>query len=498
MARRVRTFPDAAVVLCTIGLAVFMLGDLGSRPMQLWDESRLAVNAAEMLRHGDGLTTTYGFVPDLWNTKPPLLIDVIAASIALFGHSVLALRLPSALAACLTVAAIAGFVRGETGSRGWGLAAGIVLAASPGFYGFHAAATGDYDALLTLFTTAYALALFRLLGAAHDRPRLAAASGALIGLAVLTKGIAGVIPLVGIVAYALVFEHARLWSRRADIVRVIVPAAVLAGGFYLLRGDAAYLHAVAANDLGGRFDAVIDRHRGAPWRYLTWLFERPPLGNAPRFAAAWLLPAGIAVLWGRAASNRAAWFALFGAAGVIAVYSCAATKLVWYTVPALPMLAVLVAIGGCRAAGRLPRPARGLAHGIAAAACAALVVQAVVGRYRNGDRPNPPPRAFDRLIAAAEAAHALPLAVVDTGFANDAGFRRYAPTLRFYALGAAARGGAVAMVDAPGDARFVGSCDPATYDRVQASGRVLWDDYDCTLVERTRSGEREAPRPDIR
>jgi len=476
-----------ATVLFAVGVAAFMLGDIAARPLQLWDESRLAVNAAEMVRSGNRLVTTYGFTADLWNTKPPLLINLIAGLIAVFGYDTVALRLPSAVAAVATVLLIARFVRTETGSLGWGLAAGLMLAVSPGFYGFHAAQTGDYDALLTLFTTAYAIIAFQWLRTARDQPGLALAAGILIGLAVWTKGIAGVIPGAGIAVYALLFARPRCRAGWRELAVGAATALLVGGSFYLLRGanDPAYLRAVAANDLGGRFATVIERHQGAPWRYLSWLFEPPPLANAPRFAAAWLLPAALlGPLFMRGRKRAVAWFALLYAVGVIAVYSCAATKLAWYIVPALPMLAALVAVAGQNALHRTPARFRKAAGAAALVAGAALAVQAVAGRYVVDDRPYPPPRAFDRLIAAAERAHALPLDIVDSGYANDAGFTRYAPTLRYYALGAAERGVAVRMVAEPASGHFVGSCDPASYDRVQALGRILWDDYDCTIVAR--------------
>ena len=52
--------------------ALFIGLDIAERPIALWDESRLAVNALEMRQRGFSLVTTYGFAPDLWNTKPPL------------------------------------------------------------------------------------------------------------------------------------------------------------------------------------------------------------------------------------------------------------------------------------------------------------------------------------------------------------------------------------------------------------------------------------------
>src|SRR3974390_2027501 len=67
-------------------------------PMQAWDESRIANNALEMARGGHWFTPTYDGAPDHWNTKPPLLIWLVAALFPLGGPPLLALPLPSLLA----------------------------------------------------------------------------------------------------------------------------------------------------------------------------------------------------------------------------------------------------------------------------------------------------------------------------------------------------------------------------------------------------------------
>jgi 4-amino-4-deoxy-L-arabinose transferase-like glycosyltransferase len=75
---------------------------LGSLPIRIWDESRLAINAYEMNKDGDFLVTHFSGMPDMWNTKPPLMIWLQVFFIKLFGVGELALRLPSAIAAFLT------------------------------------------------------------------------------------------------------------------------------------------------------------------------------------------------------------------------------------------------------------------------------------------------------------------------------------------------------------------------------------------------------------
>ena len=102
---RARTAPGAnsGVWLFLLLAAVFLYWDAANSPITLWDESRNIVSALEMRQTGLSLVTTYGYAPDLWNTKPPLLIWLIYASVELFGPTVWALRLPSMLASLGTL-----------------------------------------------------------------------------------------------------------------------------------------------------------------------------------------------------------------------------------------------------------------------------------------------------------------------------------------------------------------------------------------------------------
>ncbi|HXQ46208.1 MAG TPA: glycosyltransferase family 39 protein, partial [Caulobacteraceae bacterium] len=221
----------AGVLMAALGL--FLASDIASHPIVLWDESRLAVNALEMSQRGFSLVTTYGFRPDLWNTKPPLLIWLEAASIDLFGASEWAVRLPSLLAAIATVALVMRFSWRISGSAFVAGAAGVLLALSPGYFGEHAAQSGDYETLLCLFTTAYVLVLFQVLHRRRPQPLAVVACGLLIAGACLTKGVAGLVPGAGVAAYLVGrWRWPRLFQTPWYLVAGLVFVA-LVGGYYL-------------------------------------------------------------------------------------------------------------------------------------------------------------------------------------------------------------------------------------------------------------------------
>src|SRR6188472_2907303 len=70
----------------TLLLAALNIGyRLDREVVTTWDESLYAVSAAEMVRSGNWLVTTFQGDVDYYNTKPPLNIWLIATSFKLFG-----------------------------------------------------------------------------------------------------------------------------------------------------------------------------------------------------------------------------------------------------------------------------------------------------------------------------------------------------------------------------------------------------------------------------
>ncbi|HEX5776161.1 MAG TPA: glycosyltransferase family 39 protein, partial [Caulobacteraceae bacterium] len=258
-----------ALVIAVVGYLAFFhrLGDL---PIYVWDEARDTINALEMLRTGDLLVTYFHGRPDLWNTKPPGAIWLMAGSMLAFGINEFALRLPSALAGLATSVIVYLFTRRVADSRWAGLLAAVVLMATAGYVGPHVTRTADYDSLLVLFTTAAALSFGLALAEGPPRPRWLLTTGAATAAAILVKGVAGVLLVPGMLLFAIVTGKARALARsRAAWASAALVGAVTAA-FYGLRELAGpgYLEAVRFNELGGRASGAIEGHGGPWWYYL--------------------------------------------------------------------------------------------------------------------------------------------------------------------------------------------------------------------------------------
>ncbi|HRS18061.1 MAG TPA: glycosyltransferase family 39 protein, partial [Bacteroidales bacterium] len=146
------------IILGLMYMPIF--GHLDTLPIRIWDESRLAINSYEMLQNRDYIVTHYDGKPDMWNTKPPLLIWIQVLFMKMFGVNEFSVRLPSAIAAFLTCITILFFSVRYLTNFWFGFIAVFVLMTSHGYINIHATRTGDYDALLTLFTTLSGLLFF--------------------------------------------------------------------------------------------------------------------------------------------------------------------------------------------------------------------------------------------------------------------------------------------------------------------------------------------------
>lgn len=320
-------------------LFALMFG-LGRPPFQIWDEGRILINTLEMAQSVQWMATTFEGKPEFWNTKPLLLHWLQWASASLFGWNEWGLRLPSAASALGVVLLILGISKGILGSYRYGFAAGLVLIVLPGYVGFHASRTADYDALLSLGTTGAFLSLWL---AAERDSRYLLLTWFFLTLAVLTKGIAGLLIAPGLACIALLRYRAIPWLQTRWFWLGFVFFVFVILAYYLGRDSLqpGYLEAVWNNELGGRFAQTNEGH-DHPWYYYLGVLVRH-VG----FGGGFLLLFGV-VLAVKAESDRvrlAARDALIAALFLGVVLSSSQSKLDWYLVPMHPLLALAAGLG---------------------------------------------------------------------------------------------------------------------------------------------------------
>jgi len=202
------------LLILLVALAFAFQGTRG-----LWepDEGRYTSTGINMLESGNWLLPTVdGEHPHL--TKPPVTYWALAASFGLLGMNEWAARLPAALAFIGTGLLLLGLGRRLCPVRPWLPAVIYALSLAP-YIGANVVST---DTLLTFFETA---AMFAFVEAWHRNAALERrwirAMWVLWGLAFMTKGPPGLIPLLAVVLLLA-------WQDRASLRRLLDPVGLAA------------------------------------------------------------------------------------------------------------------------------------------------------------------------------------------------------------------------------------------------------------------------------
>ena len=330
-------------LLLLILLAAFPLYyELGRNPVQVWDESRVAMNALEMARDGNWLVPHFEGVPDHWNTKPPLLIWLQALSFKVFGYTTSAFRFPTLLASLATIGVLFRFASKVLERPVAGLFAVLVLVTCAGYVRGHVARTGDYDALLTLWQVLLWTSFFQYVETGNRR-HLIWLTVSMVA-ATMTKGPASFLGLPGLLVYAILRGKLGWLLRQSSVYGAVSSWLVIIGSYFLIREsvDPGYWQAVQENDLGGRFNTTLDSHQH-PWDFYLKNFQE-------RFFKNWLwalAPALLAVslLEPTKLIKRAVGLLLAFMGSWLVIISAAKTKLEWYDAPIYPAMALLLGLG---------------------------------------------------------------------------------------------------------------------------------------------------------
>ncbi len=299
-------------------------------PLYDVDEGAFSEAAREMLASGDFGHTTLNGAPRF--DKPIAVYWLQAASMAIFGLSEWAVRLPSALCAWLAALALAAFVAPRLG-RSQAVLAGTIMVTAIGPWALARAATAD--ALLNLWLMLTALDLWRHLESGARAPLRRCALW--IGLGLLTKGpVALLIPAVTLGLWTASRRDQRaLGQALADPwAWLIVLAVALPWYAYAWqRHGMAFIEGFILKHNVGRFSGPMEGHGGS----LAYYLLVTPLMWLP-WSPLWaLVLARLGRLW-RDAYTR---YLLLWAGFVLVFFSLSGTKLPHYGLYAGPALALL-------------------------------------------------------------------------------------------------------------------------------------------------------------
>ena len=355
-----------------------------ARPLTLPDEGRYAGVAWEMLRSGSHAVPLLDGMP--YFHKPPLYYWLAELCFQLFGVNEWAARLPSWLAAWGALAALYGFVRRYRDAATATLAA-VILGTMPFYYGGAQFANTDMlvAGLVSLCVLAGADAV---LSAQAGRPyrAMSLAAAALAGLAVLAKGLIGlVLPGAALCLWLLLTRRWRGYLVLLWPPALAVFALVAVPWFWLMQQ---------------RFPGFFH------YFFVYQHFERFAQSGFNNVQPFWFyLPVvvGLALpwsLWGGGALRKAFWTAAdpgglrclmaVWAVVVLGFFSIPSSKLIGYIVPALPPLAALLAevVQGALGQGEPGRSRRLVAGCAIASAVLCIVLVAVfAANPRRSARP---------------------------------------------------------------------------------------------------------------
>lgn len=316
---------------------VAIFAQLHRPSIRIWDEARLANNAVEMYNTGLSLVTTYHYEPDLWNTKPPLLIWLQMLSFKLLGISEISVRLPSALAGAFTCLLIYFFCTKVLKEFWVGILSVWMLLTTNALLFNHGMRTADYDSLMILFMIAASMSYYMY---SRDSKVIYFYAFVLLTIsAVLTKSVAGLLFIPAVYIYTVYKKQLIDRLKSGHTYLGILLFLIIIGGYYISRELTAlgYLEAVAENELGGRFLETVENHKHGVFYYIENIFTRFMIPWSYLGVIGLFLP----LFWEKLKGNKdwLVWLTTHIVTYLI-IISVAQTKLEWYDHPIYPFLAL--------------------------------------------------------------------------------------------------------------------------------------------------------------
>lgn len=349
--------PDFAIPLIISILAgIIFFAGLGSFSLFNPDEGLYAEPAREMLDTGEYITTTLNY--DVRFTKPPLVIWMMALAYKIWGVNEFAARIFCASSAFLLIL-ITYFFCNKYLDRRTAIFAPCILLTAPLFIGVGRMAITDMP--LSLFMAGSIFSFFH--GWKQKRKLWLYTSYILIAFSVMTKGPVGLL----LPALILLVFFYLCSSTKETIKSFVLPAglslvALLALPWFILEiaiTHGAYFQEFIMRENFARFTSVVDAHKG-PWFYhilavcgglFPWSILLPQAfftslknisGSIKKQSGNFLYA------WNNCArdldnENQVLLLSLVFSITTILFFSVSVSKLLPYTLPCFPALAIIIA-----------------------------------------------------------------------------------------------------------------------------------------------------------
>ncbi len=329
-----RYIRDCLLLLLLFGF-LFLHG-LGNAPLIDPDEGRYAEIPREMLVQSDFITPTLNYVK--YFEKPPLLYWANAASLHLLGQTEFAARLPSVLSGLFTV--LLTYIAGRRlFNRQTGNMAALILGSCAAF--MMQSRIILTDMLLTFCLTA---ALFSFIMAARSKEgggkNLYRIFFIFCGLAVLAKGLIGIVLPAGIILlYVLLDRRWELLAKIPWISGLLLFLLITAPWFVLVSiANPEFPHFFFIREHFQRYTTEIHSRSQPFWFFL-------PILLLTMLPWSFFLPGSLGrALRERLQNKGLMLYLLLWPLVIILFFSFSSSKLIPYILPAFPPLALLLAV----------------------------------------------------------------------------------------------------------------------------------------------------------